>query len=193
MRRMIPGKLIDSVKKLSTSVSADGKGNLEVGKDLEVDGTIYADGKTLCLETSPYFLAYCYVFDSISRTILICGPYGYWVAKDADDNYIRTLDDMSKLDPTNTLKTEVYYNVNSYFNHSLTIKTGSGDAVKAYYVDVTLTTNNVIDSPQDLTTYLGSSKKVGIGTAQLAYDSTAKIWKVGTESVTSVADSVTII
>lgn len=201
MRRMIPGKLIDSVKKLSTSVSADGEGNLEVGKNLEVDGKTISNGiaypiilllghafgvdkETPCIAIENYSLGSCYLLTN----------FGYFLAT-KENGELASIDDVvsGDFDHEKTEATQQNFNIKSYFNHSLTIKTGTGDTAKTYYVDVTLTKNDVIDSPQDLTIHLGSSKKVGIGTAQLAYDSSAQIWKVGTESVTSVADSVTII
>ena len=201
MRRMIPGKLIDSVKKLSTSVNADGEGNLEVGKNLEVDGKTISNGiaypiilllghafgvdkETSCIAIADYGLSSCYLLTN----------FGYFLAT-KENGELASIDDVvsGDFDHEKTEATQQNFNIKSYFNHSLTIKTGSGESIKTYYADVTLTKNDVIDSPQDLTTYLGKSKKVGIGTAQLAYDSTAKIWKVGTESVTSVADSVTTI
>jgi hypothetical protein len=40
MKRMVAQSLIDKSKKLSNSLSTDDKGNIEVGKNLVVDGTI---------------------------------------------------------------------------------------------------------------------------------------------------------
>ena len=201
MRRMIPGKLIEKIKSLFTSLWSDDEGNVEVGKDLEVDGKTISNGiaypiilllghafgvdkETPCIAIANYSLSSCYLLTN----------FGYFLAT-KENGELASIDDVvsGDFDHEKTEATQQNFNIKSYFNHSLTIKTGTGDTAKTYYIDVTLTKNDVIDSPQDLTTYLGKSKKIGIGTAQLAYDSTAKIWKVGTESVTSVADSVTTI
>jgi hypothetical protein len=44
MKRMITNKLIDKIKSLFTSVSTDDDGNVEIGKNLEVDGEIATNG-----------------------------------------------------------------------------------------------------------------------------------------------------
>ena len=54
-------------------------------------------------------------------------------------------------------------------------------------------TNQPIDSPQDLSLYLGKSRIVGLTTCQLAYDSSSNLWKLDGKPVTDVKDSVTSI
>ena len=44
MKRMITSKLIDKIKSLFTSVSTDDDGNVEIGRNLEVDGKITTNG-----------------------------------------------------------------------------------------------------------------------------------------------------
>lgn len=135
MRRMISEALQTKIKALFQSIWADDSGNVEIGKNLTVDGKL------------------------------------------------RLNDKADIVGPTNKPLIE------SFFSHSLTLTAAS---VK-YYVDITLTTNQPIDSPQDLTLYVGISKRVGLGNKQLAYDSAANLWRIGTDPVTDVKDSITTV
>lgn len=203
MRRMIPGKLIEKIKSLFTSLWSDAYGNVEIGKDLDVDGQIVTNG-LVAAGTSINDAGFgegevpgIYRDSSGGETLVLATRVYADEAGVAQESYGVSADDgglfyYTKMGDKLSLKRAVLDN--EICQHTLTIKTGTGDTAKTYYATIVLQNDAVIDSPQDLTLKLGTSKKVAIGgTALLAYDSTAKIWKVGTESVTSVADSVTTI
>ena len=132
---MISEALLSKIKALFKSIWSDENGNVEIGKDLVVDGKI-----------------------RINEIDDIVGSKGSSI-------------------------------IEKHFHHSLTITAGTA----IYYADVVLPTNSNINSLQDLSTYAGKSKKIGLGTRQLAFDSSAGIWKAGSEPVTDVKDSVTTI
>ena len=135
MRRMISEAFLTKIRALFSSIWADDNGNVEIGKNLTVDGKIKLN----------------------------------------DVNDIVNSTDKPLID--------------SYFNHSLTLTANS----TKYYIDVVLTTNHPIDSLQDLTLYLGKSRKVGLISNQLYYDSASNLWKTADHPVTAVSDSVTAV
>ena len=189
MRRMIPGFLIDKIKKLFMSVWTDKEGNVDIGNNLEVDGNITAIGEEvgfIKISNGAWYIAY---IAPGSHLLYLTDLLHVYKVTDSAGNPIRTIEGLKDIDMTKTfIDNDLAINFDVYFNHSLAIVAGSGETAKTYFVDVVATTNLVIDSLQDLSSVLGASRKVGLGSAQLAFDT---IWKVGGVAVTSVSDSVT--
>ena len=196
MRRMIPGKLIDSVKKLSTSVSADGEGNLEVGKDLEVDGSFFSLGKLFFIDFENKFFTehenpLGIAFEGADQESFYLVSYNNGEDISAlgtsydGASFILFNSDGSVKASYDILDSNNWSGYIKIYRHHLTLTTASGTDYQDYYSH----SNLVVDSIQDLTTITGGHP-FGSGTG---YTYASNVWKHGSANVTAVADDVQLV
>lgn len=201
MRRMIPGKLIEKIKSLFTSLWSDDEGNVEIGKNLEVDGEFSAIGGDFFADggTGEY--------DTYKTIALIAEDDNYSIGfeiKHGQEPTGRVLFEASgepSLEfiphgPTGIIKlTEWPVEIEDslkvggvpfeLYRHHLTLTTASGTDCQDYYSH----SNLVVDSIQDLTTITGGHP-FGSGAG---YTYASNVWKHGSANVTAVTDDVQLV
>ena len=202
MRRMIPGKLIEKIKSLFTSLRSDDEGNVEIGKDLEVDGGIKALGANATL--------YSYPAGDTQSGLKLCAEDNLELVISAGSGQ----DSSARIDfSTNDFSGGMFFTnrgikggvitiggdydveissnlkVNGVpfelYRHHLTLTTASGTDCQDYYSH----SNLVVDSIQDLTTITGGHP-FGSGAG---YTYASNVWKHGTANVTAVSDDVQLV
>lgn len=140
---MISQKLQDLLKKLSKSIWADDKGNVEIGKNLEVDGEATINTKLTSTDN---------VFNSVTIPTI---------------NSIRTPNGSGGYDALGKTLDATYSKAK--YHHLIMIGgTSDGDSSTSLFISADLSTNTPIDSIQDLTTYLGGGFFLCTGEAKLS-------------------------
>lgn len=142
MRRMISQKLQDLLKKLSKSIWADDNGNVEIGKNLEVDGDVHVNGNID-------------VENDINCTEL-----------HATDLYT-TNDEGNRV-----LVEPSLYSKAKYHHFITIWGMDAKQLTSNIFIDAYLSKNTSIDSVQDLTTLLGGAKYLCTGQLQFDADNT---------------------
>lgn len=220
MLRMISGVLIEKIKKLFTSVWTDEYGDVEVGKNLEVDGSVKTNGDA---NIEGVYFGKDQTFDEFKNQ-------GFYFDEDETDPnekyyYLKIIGGLQKdAQGTVTLasgisfdESGVYYatwnpdenmfqedylatvdQVNEkfesikYYRHHLTLTTAVGEEHQDYYSR----SNLVVDSLQDLSLITGKHP-FGSGENEYKFNATTNIWErwtaSGTEAVTAVADDVQLV
>lgn len=203
MRRMIPGKLIEKIKSLFTSLWSDDEGNVEVGKNLEVDGNSitngfgqfgdlsimldkFDDSSGMNITHGDYdFVFELYNGEEPKASIDFSTPNADGTIEFIEDSQGRriVLGGDFDVEVSKTLKVNgVPFDL---YRHHLTLTTASGTDCQDYYSH----SNLVVDSIQDLTTITGGHP-FGSGTG---YTYASNVWKHGSANVTAVADDVQLV
>ena len=196
MRRMIPGILIEKIKNLFTSLWSDDEGNVEVGKELKVDGNASLLDEIISIDFTPdlfasrtYPLGIAVEPADQSSFDLICYNDGEFISALSSDDVGGFF---KLLNSDGTIKTQHYLlDANNWsqfiklYRHHLTLTTANGTDCQDYYSH----SNLVVDSIQDLTTITGGHP-FGTGTG---YVYASSVWKHGTANVTAVSDDVQLV
>nr|DAE55107.1 MAG TPA: hypothetical protein [Caudoviricetes sp.] len=158
MRRMISQKLQDLLRKLSKSIWADDNGNVEVGKNLEVDGEATINTHLTSVDNA---------FNRVTIPTF---------------NAIRTPNDSGGFTQLGKFIDDTYSKAK--YHHLITIMGAdtTGDLNSDVTIGVDLSKNTPIDSVQDLTTMLGGAKYLCTGTmkySQTVAGTPLKIISVG--------------
>lgn len=200
---MISEKSQKAIKELSEHVAVE-NGNVQIGKDLEVDGeAIFAGGQVAIGREGlrhDYVLGIYRVNDSGIFTGTLLGE-GMVTEPDKVDfyglKYIGDTPNGARIGQfIYNLKTGAFESDKSValgdlakiaktFRHSLTLTCGT---TATYYIDYYSKNNLLIDSIQDLTTITGGHA-FGCGSAQATY--TSNVWSIGGANLTAVSDVVT--
>lgn len=190
MRRMISGASIAKIKALFTSLWADADGNVEVGKNLHVDGNGQVNGNLIVGDG--YGLYYNPSFDMLvlgdmsgdGQSITINGFYYDCASDDTGIASNASYDSNGWTDNSSHASLSDLLN-DKYYRHHLTIKT----TTKTTYQDYESKSNLVIDSLQDLSTITGNHP-FGNGVNIV---SSSNVWKMDGEAITSISDDVQLI
>ena len=196
MRRMIPGKLIDKIKSLFTSLWSDDEGNVEIGKNLEVDGTFSSLSKLFFIGFEDKFFtdhenSLGIAFEGADQESFYLVAYN-----DGEDisalgtsydgaSFILFNSDGSVKASYDILDSNNWSGHIKIYRHHLTLTTADGTDCQDYYSY----SNLVVDSIQDLTTITGGHP-FGSGAG---YTYASNVWKHGTSNVTAVADDVQLV
>ena len=203
MRRMIPGKLIEKIKSLFTSLWSDDEGNVEIGKDLEVDGNSitngfgqfgdlsimlnkFDDSSGMDITHGDYdFIFELYNGEEPKGSIDFSTPNADGTIEFIEDSQGRRIVLGGDFDVEVSKKLKVNGVPFELYRHHLTLTTASGTDCQDYYSH----SNLVVDSVQDLTTITGGHP-FGSGTG---YTYASNVWKHGSANVTAVADDVQLV
>ena len=191
MRRMISDKSIKTIEELGEHVAVE-NGNVQVGKDLEVDGVLFADGKDINIGEKQYALGVRNgVFYDFNNNIAFgrwdnFSDVGCYVSFTKAGDVIISFYDTDVDSHTLQLNArDVYTSIKTkYFRHSLTL---TCETDVKFYIDYYSKNNLKVDSLQDLSTITGNLP-FGCGTAQATY--TSNVWKIGETAITAVKDNV---
>lgn len=155
MNKMIDDSLIGKIKKLFKSIWTDEKGNVEVGKDLEVDGNAKVNGyiDIGAVENDTPDLSITSNSIVAPKNVLnITAKNSITLSTNTSEGLIdisaKLIQINGELIDFNTYSTAKYHHV-----ITLTITNLSSDY--KLFIDAYLSTNTPVDSPQDLVTYLG--------------------------------------
>lgn len=162
MNKMIDDSLIGKIKKLFKSIWADEKGNVEVGKDLEVDGNAKVNGELLTdgaiyipsinnpLHNNTLVITATRRDDyrAINASITLDGKAALIIC---------SINKMNKLGKIETLyaSLEPWFYSKAKYHHVITLTITNLSSDYKLFIDAYLSTNTPVDSPQDLVTYLG--------------------------------------
>lgn len=203
MRRMIAGKLIDKIKSLFTSLWSDDEGNVEIGKNLEVDGNSitngfgqfgdlsimldkFDDSSGMDITHGDYdFIFELYNGEEPKGSIAFSTPNADGTIEFIEDSQGRRIVLGGDFDVEVSKKLKVNGVPFELYRHHLTLTTASGTDCQDYYSH----SNLVVDSIQDLTTITGGHP-FGSGTG---YTYVSNVWKHGSANVTAVADDVQLV
>ena len=207
MRRMIPGILIEKIKNLFTSVWTDKEGNVEVGKNLEVDGKVQVNGE------EPFVVSGENVYTAIENNTLKQGVYyygdegSYFLILEIFKNEDGTINEAVGITAVDTTSLMLWHYANgeptlsqivtedeipNYYRHHLTLTTAGGEEHQDYYSR----SNLVVDSLQDLSTITGKHP-FGSGENEFKFNTQTNLWErwttSGTDAVTKVVDDVQLV
>lgn len=203
MRRMIAGKLIDKIKSLFTSLWSDDEGNVEIGKNLEVDGNSitngfgqfgdlsimldkFDDSSGMDITHGDYdFIFELYNGEEPKGSIDFATPNADGTIEFIEDSQGRRIVLGGDFDVEVSKKLKVNGVPFELYRHHLTLTTASGTDCQDYYSH----SNLVVDSIQDLTTITGGHP-FGSGTG---YTYASNVWKHGSANVTAIADDVQLV
>lgn len=220
MRRMIPGILIDKIKNLFASVSTDEYGNVKIGHNVEIDGSLKTSSDA---DIESVYVGGDRTFDELKNQ-------GLYISTDESDpndtyHYLKIIGGLEK-DGQGAIisasgisfdESGVYYatwnsidnafqedylatsaqvdekiNKIKYYRHHLTLTTAGGEDHQDYYSQSNLN----IDSLQKLTS-ITSKHPFGSGENEYKFNTSTNIWerwtRSGTEAVTAVTDDVQLI
>lgn len=190
MRRMISEKSQKAIKELSEHVAVDENGNLQVGKDLEADGGIYAHGKDITIGVSAKKSP---ILNGLFLLNNGCICFGYYDVANNNYAYLRVGDHKDDIECKINAKYISNFSLSLVtlsnkmkdvrtYRHSLTLTCGT---TATYYIDLYSPEGLLIDSIDDLTT-VTHQKPFGCGTAQASYAN--GVWSIGGATLTAVSD-----
>ena len=193
MRRMIPGKLIEKIKSLFTSLWSDDEGNVEIGKNLEVDGSLSVNGATILNADSFIITEGGIDYDNNLKNGFYGNDSTIFLNSNEEANFGINCDDEGIYYDRFDKKTKEHVysqvlfvdNLPKLYRHHLTLTAASGTDCQDYYSH----SNLVVDSIQDLTAITGGHP-FGSGTG---YTYVSNVWKHGSANVTAVADDVQLV
>ena len=220
MRRMIPGVLIDKIKNLFKSVSTDEYGNVKIGHNVEIDGSLKT---TVDADIEGIYVGGDRTFDELKKQ-------GLYISSDESDpndtyHYLKIIGGLEK-DAQGTImnasgisfdESGVYYatwdpdqgmfqedylaTVNQvdekiskikYYRHHLTLTTAGGEEHQDYYSQ----SNLVVNSLQNLSLITGKHP-FGSGENEYQFNTGTNQWErwtsSGTEAVTAITDDVQLV
>lgn len=160
MNKMIDDSLIGKIKKLFKSIWADEKGNVEVGKDLEVDGNAKVNGyiDIGAVENDTPDLSITSNSIVAPKNVLnITAKNSITLSTNISDGLI---DISAKLIQINGELIDFNAYSTAKYQHTITMKFTHELTSQVHYIilQTYLSTNTPIDSENDLQTYLGGSK-----------------------------------
>lgn len=196
MRRMIPGVLIEKIKKLFTNVWTDEQGNVEVGKNLEVSGNasfgkkgfvIYEGSIKGYSNPKPgYYIEdstlWFYIESSASSPRAYCSG----ITSALGGLQLRVIENDGE---PQSKKIPLTADLPKFYRHHLTLTTAGGEEHQDYYAS----SNLVVNSLPNLSTITGKHP-FGSGENEYKFNATTNTWErwtsSGTETVTKVTDDV---
>ena len=220
MRRMIPGVLIDKIKNLFASLRTDEYGQVKIGNNVEIDGSLKTSGDA---DIEGIYVGGDRTFDELKNQGLYVSSdesdptdtYHYLkiiggLEKDAQGNvtaasgisfdesgvYYATWDSVGNVFQEDYLATVTQVDEKisriKYYRHHLTLTTAGGEDHQDYYSQSDLNVNTL----QRLSTFTGKHP-FGSGVNEYKFNTGTNQWErwtsSGTEAVTAVADDVQLI
>ena len=220
MRRMIPGILIDKIKNLFASVSTDEYGNVKIGHNVEIEGSLKTSADA---DIEGIYVGGDRTFDELKNQGLYVSSdesdptdtYHYLkiiggLEKDAQGNvtaasgisfdesgvYYATWDSVENMFQEDYLATanQVDEKIGKikYYRHHLTLTTAGGEEHQDYYSQ----SNLVVNSLQNLSLITGK-RPFGSGENEYQFNTGTNAWErwtsSGTEAVTAVVDDVQLV
>ena len=220
MRRMIPGILIDKIKNLFASVSTDEYGNVKIGHNVEIEGSLKTSADA---DIEGIYVGGDRTFDELKKQGLYISSdesdptdtYRYLkiiggLEKDAQGNvtaasgisfdesgvFYATWDSVEGYFQEDYLATATQVDEKigriKYYRHHLTLTTAGGEEHQDYYSQSDLVANSL----QRLSTLTGKHP-FGSGVNEYQFNTGTNQWErwtsSGTEAVTAVADDVQLV
>lgn len=220
MRRMIPGILIDKIKNLFKSVSTDEYGNVKIGHNVEIDGSLKTSADA---DIEGIYVGADRTFDELKKQ----GLYVHSDESDPNDtyDYLQIIGGLEK-DAQGTImaasgisfdESGVYYaswdtdqstfqedylatanqvdekiSKIKYYRHHLTLTTAGGEEHQDYYSGSSLAANSL----QNLSIITGKHP-FGSGVNEYRFNTGTNAWErwtsSGTEAVTAIVDDVQLV
>ena len=220
MRRMIPGILIDKIKNLFASVSTDEYGNVKIGHNVEIDGSLKTSSDA---DIEGVYVGGDRTFDELKNQGLYTSTdesdpndtYRYLkiigglekdgqgaiisasgISFDESGVYYATWDSAENMFQEDYLATATQVDEKigkiKYYRHHLTLTTAGGVDHQDYYSS----SNINVDSLQILTS-ITSKHPFGSGANEYKFNTSTNIWErwtsSSTEAVTAVTDDVQLV
>ena len=220
MRRMIPGVLIEKIKNLFKSVSTDEYGNVKIGNNVEIDGSLKTSGDadiegvyfggdrtfdelknqglyTTNDESDPndkfYYLKIIGGLEKDAQGAVISAS---GISFDESGVYYASWDSVENMFQEDYLATVTQVDEKiskiKYYRHHLTLTTAGGEEHQDYYSQ----SNMVVNSLQNLSLITGKHP-FGSGANEYKFNTSTNIWErwtsSGAEAVTAVVDDVQLV